>query len=134
MPPGPLAYLRMRALGETRAFGPIALERIVRAVGQRRDVFAVLETDTALKETKRLRGLVNAERAAAGCASPPGRATPRRPRPVDRAMRDRGLVPLSALTDVLVIEAGWARQAEEPFDAPVAAPVNEPCPDAFHVA
>ena len=28
-PPGPVAYLRLRALGETRSFGPVALERIV---------------------------------------------------------------------------------------------------------
>ncbi len=51
------AYLRLRALGETRAFGPVALERIVKAVGERRDVFAVIETDTALAEAKRLRRL-----------------------------------------------------------------------------
>jgi uncharacterized protein YecE (DUF72 family) len=59
VPPGPVAYLRMRALGETRSFGPIALERIVRAVGgTRRDVFAIIETDSALAEAKRLRQLV----------------------------------------------------------------------------
>jgi uncharacterized protein YecE (DUF72 family) len=64
VPPGPVAYLRMRALGETRAFGPVALERIVRAVGARRDVFAIVETDTALKEAKRLRTLVKSLRPA----------------------------------------------------------------------
>jgi uncharacterized protein YecE (DUF72 family) len=64
VPPGPIAYLRLRALGETRAFGPIALERIVRAVGARRDVFAVIETDSALAEAKRLRALVRAIRPA----------------------------------------------------------------------
>ena len=66
VPPGAVAYVRMRALGETRAFGPSALERIVRAVGAgRRDVFAILETDTAMQEAKRLRSLVKASRAAA---------------------------------------------------------------------
>jgi uncharacterized protein YecE (DUF72 family) len=55
VPPGPLAYVRLRALGETRAFGPVALERIARAVGERREVFAIVETDTALAEAKRLR-------------------------------------------------------------------------------
>ncbi|MGD0527834.1 MAG: DUF72 domain-containing protein [Polyangiaceae bacterium] len=65
VPGGPVAYLRMRALGETRAFGPIALERIVRAVGDaRRDVFAIVETDSALTEAKRLRQLVKTARAA----------------------------------------------------------------------
>jgi len=65
VPSGPVAYLRMRALGETRAFGPIALERVVRAVGVRREVFAILETDSALVEAKRLRQLVKSARAAA---------------------------------------------------------------------
>jgi uncharacterized protein YecE (DUF72 family) len=60
VPPGPVAYLRMRALGETRAFGPVALERIVRSVGERREVFAIVETDTALAEMKRLRQLIRA--------------------------------------------------------------------------
>jgi uncharacterized protein YecE (DUF72 family) len=54
-PPGPVAYLRLRALGETQSFGPIALERIVKAVGPRREIFAIIETDTALTEAKRLR-------------------------------------------------------------------------------
>ncbi|HEY8041817.1 MAG TPA: DUF72 domain-containing protein [Polyangiaceae bacterium] len=62
VPPGPVAYLRLRAIGETRAFGPIALERIARAVGARREVFAIVETDTALAEAKRLRQLVKGTR------------------------------------------------------------------------
>jgi uncharacterized protein YecE (DUF72 family) len=65
VPAGQLAYVRMRALGETRAFGPIALERIVRAVGTRREVFAVIETDSALVEAKRLRQIVKSARAGA---------------------------------------------------------------------
>ncbi len=54
---GPVAYVRLRALGETRSFGPVALERVVRAVGVRREVFAIVETDTAMAEGKRLRHL-----------------------------------------------------------------------------
>jgi hypothetical protein len=57
--------LRLRALGETRAFGPVALERIIKAVGAKRDVFAVIETDTALVEAKRLRRLLRDVRSAA---------------------------------------------------------------------
>jgi uncharacterized protein YecE (DUF72 family) len=57
VPAGPVAYLRLRALGETHAFSPIALERIVKAVGPRREVFAIIETDTAMAEAKRLRTL-----------------------------------------------------------------------------
>jgi uncharacterized protein YecE (DUF72 family) len=55
VPGGQIAYARLRALGETRSFGPAALERIVRSIGPRRDVYVVLETDTALEECKRLR-------------------------------------------------------------------------------
>jgi uncharacterized protein YecE (DUF72 family) len=63
--PGPVAYVRLRSLGETRAYGPIALERVVRAIGERRDVFAVVETDSALVEAKRLRQLARTLREPA---------------------------------------------------------------------
>ena len=63
VPDGPVAYLRLRALGETRAFGPIALERVARAVGVRREVFMIVETDSALREAKRLRQIVSGLRA-----------------------------------------------------------------------
>ena len=65
VPPGPVAYLRLRALGETQAFGPVALERIVKAVGPRREVFAILETDSAITEAKRLRQLARRGRPEA---------------------------------------------------------------------
>jgi uncharacterized protein YecE (DUF72 family) len=64
VPAGPVAYVRLRALGETRAFGPAALERVVRSVGQRREVFAVIETDSALVEAKRLRQIAKSAKAA----------------------------------------------------------------------
>jgi uncharacterized protein YecE (DUF72 family) len=63
VPAGPFSYLRLRALGETRSFGPVALERIARAVGVRREVFAIVETDSALAEAKRLRQIVKSTRA-----------------------------------------------------------------------
>jgi len=65
VPAGPVAYLRLRALGETQAFGPIALERIVKAVGPRREVFAIVETDTAITEARRLRQLARRGRPEA---------------------------------------------------------------------
>jgi uncharacterized protein YecE (DUF72 family) len=55
VPHGPVAYVRLRALGETRSFGPSSLERVVHAVGARRDAFVVLETEGALAECKLLR-------------------------------------------------------------------------------
>jgi uncharacterized protein YecE (DUF72 family) len=63
VPQGPVAYLRLRALGETRSFGPVAIDRIVRAVGVRREVFAIVETDSALLEAKRLRQAAKSVRA-----------------------------------------------------------------------
>lgn len=55
IPRGPIAYLRMRALGETRGFGPTVLERVVHAIGDRRDAYVVFETNKALDEAKALR-------------------------------------------------------------------------------
>ncbi|MGA2451002.1 MAG: DUF72 domain-containing protein [Polyangiaceae bacterium] len=77
VPRGPVAYLRLRALGATRSFGPAALDRIVQAVGPRRDVFAVIETDTALQEAKRLRSLVKSAGSSKGVAGGLQRVRPR---------------------------------------------------------
>jgi uncharacterized protein YecE (DUF72 family) len=60
VPVGPVAYSRLRALGETRSFGPSALERVVHAIGGRREAFVVFETDGALSECKVLRRLATA--------------------------------------------------------------------------
>ena len=62
VPAGPVAYVRLRAMGETRAFGPSALDRIVRAIGPRRDAYVVLETEGALDECKRLRTIAQRTR------------------------------------------------------------------------
>jgi uncharacterized protein YecE (DUF72 family) len=64
VPVNPVAYVRLRALGETRSFGPAALERVVDAVGTRRDAYVVLETTTALAECKRLRQLAQKSKKA----------------------------------------------------------------------
>jgi uncharacterized protein YecE (DUF72 family) len=60
VPAGPVAYVRLRALGETRSFGPAALEKVLLAIGARRDAYVVFETDAALVESKRLRTLAQA--------------------------------------------------------------------------
>ncbi len=65
VPAGSVAYLRFRALGETHAFGAAALQRVVTAVGVRREVFSILETDSALSEAKVLRQLARTPRASA---------------------------------------------------------------------
>lgn len=58
-PPGPVFYGRLRALGETRSFGTSMLERVVVAVGVRRDAYVVIETQSALAECKRLRTILH---------------------------------------------------------------------------
>jgi uncharacterized protein YecE (DUF72 family) len=76
VPAGAVAYVRLRALGGTRAFGSTVLERVVAAVGERREVFAIIETDGALAEAKRLRGIVQSARSGS--------------RPQSRLVRPRG--------------------------------------------
>ena len=55
VPAGPVAYTRLPALGETRSYGAAALERVVKAIGTRRDAYVVRETASALTECKKLR-------------------------------------------------------------------------------
>lgn len=67
VPAGPVAYVRLRALGERRSFGAAALERVVEAIGERREAYVVIETDGALAEKKLLMSA-----AARGVALPLG--------------------------------------------------------------
>lgn len=60
VPRGSVAYLRLRALGETRSFGPSVLERVVASIGDRRDAYIVFETPKALDEAKALRRIAAA--------------------------------------------------------------------------
>jgi uncharacterized protein YecE (DUF72 family) len=64
VPEGLVSYVRLRALGETRSFGPSALERVVQAIGARRDAYVIFETPGARKEAVALRQAV--QRAARG--------------------------------------------------------------------
>lgn len=84
VPAGPVAYVRLRALGETRSFGPAALEKVVHAIGSRRDAYVVFETDSALAESKRLRSL--AQTAGKGPHGGMGRVI--RPRALTVKVRD----------------------------------------------
>lgn len=65
VPPGPVAFARLRALGGTRAYSTAALERVAEAIGERREAYVVIETQSALKEAKTLRGLFRAGGARA---------------------------------------------------------------------
>jgi uncharacterized protein YecE (DUF72 family) len=57
LPPGPLAYIRLPAMGETRGYASAALERVAERIGERREAYVIFETDAALTEAKRLRRL-----------------------------------------------------------------------------
>ncbi len=84
VPAGPVAYVRLRALGETRSFGAAALDKIANAIGTRRDAYVIFETDSALAESKRLRTL--AQTAGAGTRGGGGRVI--RPRALTVKVRD----------------------------------------------
>ncbi|AKV02422.1 hypothetical protein AKJ09_09085 [Labilithrix luteola] len=58
VPAGSVSYGRLRAIGGTRAFSTAALERIAAKIGERRDAYVIIETTSALKEGKTLRGLL----------------------------------------------------------------------------
>jgi uncharacterized protein YecE (DUF72 family) len=68
VPPGPVAFGRLRALGGTRSYSAAALDKVAHALGERRDAYVVIETANALAEAKTLRRLVRAlgSRKAAG--------------------------------------------------------------------
>lgn len=83
VPPGPVAYGRLRALGGTRAYSTAALARVATQLADRRDAYVVIETPGALKECKTLRGLV---RSAGGKRGGAGRLL--RPRGVSIVVAD----------------------------------------------
>jgi uncharacterized protein YecE (DUF72 family) len=60
VPVGPVAFARLRAVGGTRSYSTTVLDRIARALADRRDAYVVFETTSALKEGKTLRRLVRA--------------------------------------------------------------------------
>ena len=66
MPPGPVAYGRLRAAGGTRAFSTAALTKVAAAIGERRVAYVVFESTGALKEGKVLRALVRSAKAGSG--------------------------------------------------------------------
>jgi uncharacterized protein YecE (DUF72 family) len=84
VPPGPVAYVRLRAIGETHSYGESALTRIVKAIGPRRDAYVVLETASAMTEAKTLRRV--ARRGDARAEGGMGRVV--RPRSATIKVRD----------------------------------------------
>jgi uncharacterized protein YecE (DUF72 family) len=60
VPLGPVVFARLRSVGGTRAYSTAALDRVAAAIGERRDIYVVLETAGALTEAKALRRAVRA--------------------------------------------------------------------------
>ncbi|WP_172824812.1 DUF72 domain-containing protein [Pajaroellobacter abortibovis] len=58
VPEGRMFYGRLRGLGETRSFGPSALERVVEAIGERQAAYLIIETRGASREAKEIRRIV----------------------------------------------------------------------------
>jgi uncharacterized protein YecE (DUF72 family) len=82
VPAGPVAYVRLRSLGESRSFGTTVLERVVTAIGPRRDAFVVLQSPSALAECKKIR------RLAQGVKKPRAGGRVIRPRATTMRVRD----------------------------------------------
>ncbi len=57
LPAGPIVYTRLPALGAARSYSEATLERIIEAIGERREAYVVIETSSALKECKTFRRL-----------------------------------------------------------------------------
>lgn len=57
IPRGPIAYVRLPALGETRSYSVTALTRLRENLEGSRDAYVVFETEGALREAKTLRTL-----------------------------------------------------------------------------
>jgi hypothetical protein len=51
-------------MGESRSFGPSTLERVVGAIGERREAYVLIDSPTALAECKSLRSLVQRSRSS----------------------------------------------------------------------
>jgi len=74
VPRGPIAYLRLRALGETRSFGGSLLESLASELRDRREVYVVLEAPRALTTAQALESLVREPARAVGGTLVPRRA------------------------------------------------------------
>ncbi len=55
VPPGAVAYCRIRGLGNARALNVPSVTRVLESIGERSDAYIVLETEHALVECKRIR-------------------------------------------------------------------------------
>lgn len=54
-PEGPVAYVRLRGLGESSRIGPAALDKIAKSLRDRRDSYVVIEADAPVKVAEGIR-------------------------------------------------------------------------------
>ena len=64
VPDGPVAYVRLRGLGESSRLGPQAIERVADAIRDRREAFVVVETSGVMAVAKALAAARTPERSA----------------------------------------------------------------------
>jgi uncharacterized protein YecE (DUF72 family) len=65
LPPGPIAYTRLRGLGDARRVSADRLDRVLRNLHGRRDAFVVIETDQAGRVARELRDGIAQDRSGA---------------------------------------------------------------------
>lgn len=80
-PAGPVAYLRLRGLGESTRLGPAALEKVANALRERRDSYVVIEADAPVKVAEGIRARLARKPSRLGGAG----AVVRAPRAILRA-------------------------------------------------
>lgn len=73
-PEGPIAYLRLRGLGESTRLGPAALDKVAKSLRDRRDSYVVVEADAPVKVAEGIRTRLARKPARAGGVSVLGRA------------------------------------------------------------
>jgi uncharacterized protein YecE (DUF72 family) len=63
LPPGPIAYTRLRGLGDARRLSADRLDRVISNLRGRRDAFVVIETDQASRVVRELRDGIAQDRS-----------------------------------------------------------------------
>lgn len=75
-PKGPVAYLRLRGLGESTRLGPAALDKVANALRDRRDSYVVVEADAPGKVAEGIRARLARKPSKLGGAGLVGRMPP----------------------------------------------------------
>ena len=72
---GPVAYTRLRGLGDSRRLTAPRLDAVVNNLRGRREAYVVVETEGAVQVSRNIRAALMGEAAAAAARAPRQRAT-----------------------------------------------------------